>query len=296
MPYKILINEYYFNWNLYEEQTMTLVEQPAINPLEQKIFTGDILNIKYKTIKSPIREAKNIPGILVLNGKTYGRGKSGIGKFYYKCIPNDKCLPPFLVTYEQKQIGFNKNVANRYILFKYCEWIDKHPICTITNMIGDVEDLTAFYEYQLNCKNLFISLKEFTKSVNNVLKQNANTDIISEVIKKYKIDNRLDHSIITIDPQGSLDLDDAISIRGNILSVYIANVPLLIECLNLWTAFSQRVSTVYLPDRKYTMLPPILSDNLCSLLENENRLTFCMDIIYNDGKIDIQFCNAFSKS
>ena len=43
------------------------------------------------------------------------------------------------------------------------------------------------------------------------------------------------------------------------------------------------------------MLPPILSDNICSLLENENRLTFCMDITYKDNKIDIKFCNALVK-
>ena len=142
---------------------------------------------------------------------------------------------------------------------------------------------------------MFISLKEFTKNVNYILKQKANTDIISAIQEKYMIDNRLDHSILTIDPQGSLDLDDAVSIRGNILSIYIANVPLLIEGLNLWNSFSQRVSTIYLPDRKYTMLPSILSDNVCSLLENENRLTFCMDIIIENDNINIKFCNALIK-
>ena len=95
-----------------------------------------------------------------------------LGKFYYKCIPNDKCLPVFLVAYEQKQCGFNKNVTNRYVLFKYSEWTSRHPIGTITNMIGNVKNLPAFYEYQLYCKKLFISLKEFTKNVNYTLKQN----------------------------------------------------------------------------------------------------------------------------
>ena len=95
MHYKIVIEEQYTKCYLYDEQTMTLIEQNTINALEQKIFTGDILDEEYKIMKSPIREEKNIPGILVLNGKTYGRSKSGTGKFYYKCIPNDKCLPVF---------------------------------------------------------------------------------------------------------------------------------------------------------------------------------------------------------
>ena len=47
--------------------------------LNEKIFTGDILDKEYRIIRSPIREETNIPGILVLTGKTYGRSKSGTG-------------------------------------------------------------------------------------------------------------------------------------------------------------------------------------------------------------------------
>jgi len=59
-----------------------------------------------------VREATNIPGIMIYGNKTYGR--SNKGKFYYKCIPNDKRLPSFLITYEQKDIGFNKKMVNKF--------------------------------------------------------------------------------------------------------------------------------------------------------------------------------------
>lgn len=50
------------------------------------------------------------------------------------------------------------------------------------------------------------------------------------------------------------------------------------DSLNLWQSFSQRISTIYLPDRKRPMLPTILSDCLCSLQQNMRRFAFVLDI------------------
>lgn len=297
MLYKILIEQHYTTWTIHNEENMNPVEELKINPLEKKLFTTDIFDENFNIITSPMREEKNIPGILLLGGKTYGRSKNGNGRFYYKCIPNDKRLPPFLVSYEEKKSDFNKNKVNQYILFKYVEWNAKHPIGVLTNRIGDIKNLTSFYEYHLYCKNLVISLKEFTKDVNKIMKENPGVSFTDNICNQYpSIENRSDHYIITIDPAGSIDLDDAVGLKDNILSIYIANVPLLMDELQIWNSFSQRISTIYLPDRKCPMLPTILSENLCSLLENEERLAFCIDIKF-DGEdiIDITFCNALIK-
>jgi exoribonuclease R len=247
------------------------------------------------SIKMEISSNIIIPGILLI-GKTYGRSKSSSSKFYFKCIPHDKQLPPFLVPYEQKTIGFNKNSYNQYILFKFKEWSDKHPIGIIVDRLGPVNELNSFYEYQLHCKKLVISIKEFTKNLNFILKHAPNLSLTTNILNKYpNIENRLENSIITIDPKLSTDLDDAIGIQNNILSIYIANVPLIIEELQLWSQMSERISTIYLPNGKRTMLSPLLSDNLCSLLENEERFTFCIDIKIIDNEINISFCNALIK-
>ena len=78
--------------------------------------------------------------------------------------------------------------------------------------------------------------------------------------------------IFTIDSNNCQDYDDALGLENNVLSVYISNVPLWIEHLNLWNSLSMRVSTIYLPDKKRPMLPTILSDCLCSLQENQERI------------------------
>ena len=100
------------------------------------IDEGSILyTSKYRTISS-------IPGILVYNGQSFGRHKD---KMLYKCIPNDKKLPIFLIPYSDKKSNFNKVKLNKYILFKFVEWKDKHPIGTILVSIGNCNDLNAFY-------------------------------------------------------------------------------------------------------------------------------------------------------
>jgi len=194
-------------------------------------------------------------------------------------------------------MGFNKNTTNKYILFKYTDWDTKHPIGVITNTIGDVTILSNFYEYQLYCKNLFQSIKQFTKETQRVYKQNAGRSFIDDILERYpNIEDRTSREIISIDPAASTDLDDAMGINSNVISVYIANVPLLMEHFNLWSSFSERISTIYLPDRKCPMLPSLLSDNLCSLLENETRFAFCIDICIDNGHIkEISYNNAVIK-
>ena len=50
------------------------------------------------------------------------------------------------------------------------------------------------------------------------------------------------------------------------------------DTLDLWESFSNRIATIYLPDRKRPMLPTILSDALCSLQEDRSRFAFTLDI------------------
>ena len=122
-------------------------------------------------------------------------------------------------------------------------------------------------------------------------------NIYDNIIKLHpNIEDRREHYVISIDPSGSTDLDDAFSMIDNKLSIYVANVPLLLDYFKLWNSFSERISTIYLPDRKCPMLPTLLSENLCSLLENEERLAFCIDLTINSNQItDIIFKNVIIK-
>ena len=170
MNYKVYIQDSsYTKWTIHEIENMKdITNEFSLNPLEKKLFSGDIVDSDYNLKESIVRDSSNIPGILVYGNKTYGR--SNKGKFYYKCVPNDKRLPIFLVPYEEKNIGFSKKMVNKFVLFRFQKWESKHPVGSINQVIGDINILPNFYEYQLYCKNLYVSLNQFTKDTMKKLK------------------------------------------------------------------------------------------------------------------------------
>lgn len=106
---------------------------------------------------------------------------------------------------------------------------------------------------------------------------------ISEQIPDEEIAKRRDMrgiTTFTIDPEDAKDFDDALSVQmldnGNYeIGVHIADVT---HYIRLGTALEdeayKRGTSVYLVDRVVPMLPEKLSNNLCSLRPNEDKLTF----------------------
>jgi len=243
-------------------------------------------------IHSTLRSGPPIPGVLIVNGnKTYGRLKD---KLLYKCIPDDKRVPSFLIPYEIKNIGFSKVFTNLYVTFNFVNWYDKHPQGVLNNVIGPVNILDNFYEYQLYCKCLNSSIQQFQKDTSKALKNKTSEIFVSSILEKHPcIEDRSDQTewnIFTIDPPNSIRQIDE---ETTLLSIYISNVTIWMDALGLWDSFSRRISTIYLPDRKRPMLPSILSDSLCSLLENSKRFAFVMDIfIQNNTVIRTKYSNC----
>lgn len=322
--YKIHIdNRNYCSWSLFNDTTLESITIDGFNPVEHKLFTNDVFTYnkgKVEIVNSSTRINENIPGVLILaDNKTYGRehkvieGKSyslktsklAAGRLLYKCVPDDVRIPIFLVPYEIKRIGFSKVFNNLYVTIHYKQWDDKHPHANLSQSIGPVDVLDNFYEYQLYCKSLNGSITKFNNDTNNAIttKSVEQYSFITKIYNKYpQIEDRTSWKTFTIDPATSLDYDDGFSIKKltdnqTLLSIYIANVTILMDSLNLWSSFSQRISTIYLPDRKRPMLPTILSDCLCSLQQNLRRFAFVMDIVIDEKSniVSINFTNAVIK-
>lgn len=308
--YKILVSDRnYEKWEIFDTTKFDKVDV-NIQPFENKLFSNDIFQLddqnNISIIHSSIRNVVSIPGVLILNGnKTYGRENktnSKQGKLLYKCIPDDVRIPEFLVPYELKNIGFSKVFQNMYVTFNFSEWTDKHPMGKLDNVIGSVDILENFYEYQLYCKSLHASIQKFQKDAKKTIQNKSYEEIIENIKDTYpNIQDRTDKTkwnIITIDPLNSQDFDDGFSVIDldddrKQLSIYISNVTIWLDVLNLWSSFSRRISTIYLPDKKRPMLPTILSDCLCSLQQNVKRIAFVMDIIVDNEDIcEIHYNNA----
>ena len=283
----------------------TLTDEPipvGFNPFVNKMFNQDIFTYidgKVDILHSSARCIKVIPGVLALeNSQTYGRVKD---KFLYKCIPDDTRLPIFLVPYKIK-LGFNKNIKNKYVVFEFRNWNDKHPLGSLTQTLGDVDSLEYFYEYQLYCKSLYASIQNINKKTMRKLKEKTEVQYIDMIIKNRDLkDYRETRNIFSIDPEKSKDFDDAFDIEElsdgkKRISVYISNVSFWMDAMDLWDSFSNRISTIYLPDRKRPMLPTVLSDALCSLTEGDTRFALELQLIVEDYEVvDYKFYNSVIK-
>ncbi len=113
-----------------------------------------------------------------------------------------------------------------------------------------------------------------------------------EEISQRQLAGRADFrnvTTFTIDPEDAKDFDDALSFRkldnGNYeVGVHIADVTHYVQPNSILDqeAFD-RATSVYLVDRTIPMLPERLSNNLCSLRPNEDKLTFAA-VFEMDGK------------
>ena len=114
----------YTTFSVYDSTNMDKVELPPdFNPLTHHLFTNDLFSLsidkdKVELLHSNVRNYEYISGVLILeNNKTYGLVTATKQKHYYKCIPDDKSLPIFLIPYEYKCNTFNKNKHNKYVTF-----------------------------------------------------------------------------------------------------------------------------------------------------------------------------------
>ena len=150
----------------------------------------------------------------------------------------------------------------------------KNPFGKITTVLGkpgdhNTEMHSILLEYGLPYK--------FPKEVEEEA-ENLSIEITKEEIAKRR-DMRGDLTF-TIDPKDAKDFDDALSFtkleNGNYeIGIHIADVShYLQEKTILDDEAFDRATSVYLVDRVVPMLPEMLSNGVCSLRPNEEKLTF----------------------
>ncbi|KAF9222020.1 RNB-domain-containing protein [Gyrodon lividus] len=194
--------------------------------------------------------------------------------------PTDKRVPLIAIPTEQAPADFVQNseaYADR--LFVAC--IKRHPISslhpfgTLAEELGPIGDIEV--ETSALLKDCNFPTEEFSESVLKCLPPTPWT--VPERELEVRKDLRQER-IFTIDPGTSKDLDDALSIKTNDdgtheVGVHIADVSYFVKPNTaLDRDARKRATSVYLVQRAVPMLPPPLSEEVCSLVPGAERLTF----------------------
>ncbi len=173
------------------------------------------------------------------------------------------------------------------------------------NPIGVVEDILG--ETGENTTEMHAILAEFGLPYRYPENVNSAAVKIDAGITPEEISQRVDMrdvTTFTIDPKDAKDFDDALSIRklknGNYeVGVHIADVTHYVKPDTILDKEAQkRATSVYLVDRVVPMLPEHLSNGICSLRPDEEKLTFSCVFEMDDKAqvLDHKICRTVTKS
>ncbi|HPU56434.1 MAG TPA: ribonuclease R, partial [Verrucomicrobiota bacterium] len=202
-------------------------------------------------------------------------------------IPDDPRMPHNVYVPPPRDIGRPAHPGDKVVV-ELKEWETRHtnPEGEIIEVLGPpdeegVDMLSVVRQYNLPL--------HFPKAV----LQEART--WGTTVQPHELQGREDcraHNVITIDPDDAKDFDDAICLQRVSanewkLWVHIADVSHYVRPGSaLDDEARRRGNSTYLVDRVIPMLPEALSNELCSLKPNVDRLTRCVEfLISNEGHV-----------
>ncbi|MGL5318025.1 MAG: ribonuclease R family protein, partial [Bacteroidales bacterium] len=184
-----------------------------------------------------------------------------------KVLANDIFIP-------KNKLNGGKN--GQKVVARIVEWPEnrKNPTGEIVDVLGNVGE---------NNTEIHAILAEFGLPYSYPEEVAKLADLIPDEIPAKEYERREDFrkvTTFTIDPKDAKDFDDALSIRklenGNWeIGVHIADVTYYVKPESIIEKEAvNRATSIYLVDRVIPMLPERLSNGVCSLRPNEEKLCF----------------------
>ncbi len=250
----------------------------------RNVFDGDVVFVEIKKKKKSVRDEIEIIGVEKRKTKqilgTFGKKNNEvfivpIGKGFGKKIPVDKLSAgdPQIGQIVLCEIDIKFDRENQFFLNLIEIW-------GFPDAFG-IESRVQIFKYKLPF--------EFSDDVRSIC-SNYSPDLLKKEIK-YREDLR-GQDFITVDGEDAKDFDDAVfctkEVQGYSLKVAIADVDFFVEEGNaLDLAARERGTSIYFPRSVLPMLPEELSNNLCSLKPNCERLVLVCDMMVDkDGRIN----------
>ncbi len=305
---------------LSKPKTTLLGEQEILEEetdLFEETMTSEIsqekkLNIKQKIDSSAKQPVGTIRGIMRRNrnqfcGTIYNSQDENVSvdqktvniKNFSIFIPVDPKYPNFLIRLYQPPVYHNKR-----ILIKFDTWLETNPLPSghFLKNLGEVGEITVENEVILYEHN--VDINPFSQRIiNSMPKEDTELKVDEDELKK-RLDLR-GINVCSIDPPGCKDIDDALHCRtlpnGNLeIGVHIADVTHYVKAGTEVDRIAARNSnTVYMVHKRTDMLPKVLTENLCSLVGNRERLAFSCLWEFDKSSLEIlnvKYCKTVIKS
>ncbi|KAI4386870.1 hypothetical protein MLD38_004757 [Melastoma candidum] len=232
-------------------------------------------------IPAPFRPSGKVVGIIKRNWHSYcgslepmpmPAGNGGVAHALF--VSKDKRIPKIRI--QTRQLG---NLLNKRIIVTVDSWdrLSRYPSGHYVRTIGDIGDRDTETEVVLIEND--IDARPFSSQVLACLPPLPWSVSSEDLVNPTRQDLR--HlRIFSVDPPGCKDIDDALHCttlpNGNFdVGVHIADVTNFVHPNTpLDDEASERGTSVYLVERRIDMLPKPLTEDICSLRADVDRLAF----------------------
>ena len=235
---------------------------------------GDEVTVQVTRESSEGHRAEGTVTKIIKRARTEYVGRIEISDKFAFVVPDNRHIHLDVFVFPDK---IEKAAHNDKVLVKIDRWHNrqnKSPLGKVTEVLGPAgENEAEIHSIMAEFGLPF----HFPKSVENAADK-IPTTFTKEAIKSRR--NFRDITTFTIDPADAKDFDDALSIKSIgkdkwEIGVHIADVSHYVKPDSILDIEAvDRATSVYLVDRTIPMLPEVLSNGLCSLRPNEEKMTF----------------------
>lgn len=193
-----------------------------------------------------------------------------------KSLTNDIFIP-------KNKLNGGKNGQKAVV--RLTEWMPnmKNPVGEVIDVLGEKGNNTTEMHAILAEFGLPYKYPEAVEAAANLIDAGITPEEVAKRIDMRKV------TTFTIDPRDAKDFDDALSLRkledgAWEVGVHIADVTHYVRPGSIIDKEAiERATSVYLVDRTIPMLPEHLSNGICSLRPNEEKLTYSVIFKMNDN-------------
>ncbi|KAG0371977.1 DIS3 mitotic control [Mortierella sp. AD032] len=235
-----------------------------------------------------VKPTGRVVGIMSRNWQPYvatlQEGSEKDAGSFHLVLPLNPIIPKIRIRHHDAKV-----LANQRIVVRIDSWPvnSQYPNGHYVRSIGPAHDLDTEISAILIEHGISVSQTTQGFSEGSLKEMPINTPERPWVAEPTELAKRRDlrnHIVFSIDPPNCQDIDDAISIReignGQIeFGVHIADVSYFVKENSLTDLEARaRGTTVYLSDRRFDMLPKVLSEQLCSLRHHVDR--YAMSVMW----------------